>query len=324
MKEVKKYTKDFLVSLYTTMYKIRNFEERAIKLYRDGLIRGYFHPYLGEEAIATGVCAAMEAEDYITSTHRGHGHCLAWGADLKMMFSEVLGRENGYCKGLGGSMHIADYTKNNLGANGIVGSGVPIAVGAALGISIREEKQMVATFISDGGSNIGSFLEGLNLASAWKLPVLFVIENNQYAVSTPIEESTGEVELYKRGIGFGIESVRLDGNDVLEVHETAKSFVERCRKGEGPFLMECVTFRKSGHHVNDPGLYLPKEKLNHYEVHDALVIGKKYLSELAGLAENEILEIEKVALDEIKSAIDFAIKSPEMSEENFLKFVEEY
>ncbi len=321
---MKKYTKEFLVSLYTTMYKIRNFEEQAIKLYRDGLIRGYFHPYLGEEAIATGVCTAMDAKDYITSTHRGHGHCLAWGADLKIMFAEVLGRENGYCKGWGGSMCMADYTKNNLGANSIVGLGVPIAVVAALGISIREEKQMVSTFISDGGSSIGSFLEGLNLASAWKLPVLFVIENNQYAVSTPIEDSTGETELYKRGIGFGIESIRLDGNDVLEVHEIAKSFVERCKKGEGPFLMECVTFRKSGHHVNDPGLYLPKEKLDYYKVHDALTIGKKHLTELAGLSENDILEIEKLTMSEIKEAIDFAVKSPEMSVESFLKFVEEY
>ena len=321
---MKKNTGDFLVSLYTTMYKIRNFEEQAIKLYRDGHIRGYFHPYLGEEAIATGVCAAMDEKDYITSTHRGHGHCLAWGADLKIMFAELLGKENGYCKGLGGSMHIADYTKNNLGANGIVGSGVPIAVGAALGISIRKEKQMVSTFVSDGGSNIGSFLEGLNLAAAWKLPVLFVIENNQYAVSTPIEDSTGETELYKRGIGFGLESVRLDGNDVLEVFEIAKSFVERCKNGEGPFLMECVTFRKGGHHINDPGLYLPKEKVDYYKIHDPLLIGKKHLIELAGLSKDDIVEIEKLVMAEIKAAISFAIKSPEMSEKNFLKFVEEY
>ena len=323
-KEVEKNTKDFLVALYLMMYKIRNFEEHAIKLYRDGHIRGYFHPYLGEEAIATGVCAAMDKKDFITSTHRGHGHCLAWGADLKIMFAELLGKEDGYCKGLGGSMHIADYTKNNLGANGIVGSGVPIAVGAALGISIRNEKQMVSTFVSDGGSNIGSFLEGLNLASAWKLPVLFVIENNQFAVSTPIENSTGEAELYKRGIGFGVESVRLDGNDVLEVYKIAKSFIERCKNGEGPFLMECVTFRKCGHHVNDPGLYLPKKKVDHFKLHDPLLIGKKHLVELAGLSENEILEIEKLAMNEIKAAIEFAIKCPEMSEDKFLKFVEEY
>jgi pyruvate dehydrogenase E1 component alpha subunit len=306
------------------MYKIRNFEEQAIKLYRDGYIRGYFHPYLGEEAIATGVCAAMDRKDYITSTHRGHGHCLAWGADLKIMFAELLGRENGFCKGLGGSMHIADYTKNNLGANGIVGSGAPLAVGAALGISIRKERQMVSSFVSDGSTCNGSFLESLNLASAWKLPLLFVIENNQYAVSTRIEDSTGEPELYKRGAGFGVESIRLDGNDVLEVYNTAKLYVKRCKNGEGPFLMECLTFRKSGHHVNDPGLYLPKEKVDHYKLHDPLLIGKKHLTELAGLSGKDILEIENMVMAEIKDAIDFAIKSPEMSEENFLKFVEEY
>jgi len=321
---VKEYTNDFLVSLYTMMYKIRNFEEQGIKLYRDGHIRGYFHPYLGEEAIATGVCAAMDSNDFISSTHRGHGHCLAWGADMKSMFAELLGKENGFCKGLGGSMHIADYTKNNLGANGIVGSGVPVAVGAALGISMRGEKKMVSTFVSDGGANIGSFLESLNLASAWKLPVLFIIENNQYAVSTPIEESTGETELYKRGIGFGVESVRIDGNNVLEVYRTAESFVERCRKGEGPFLMECVTFRKSGHHINDPGLYLPRDKVEYYKQHDPLLIGKKYLNDLAGMSEIDIVVIEKQVLSEIKAAISFAIKSPEMSSSDFLKFVEEY
>jgi len=319
-----KITKDQWVSFYTNMYRIRNFEEQGIKLYRDGHIRGYFHPYLGEEAIATGVCAAMEEKDFITSTHRGHGHCIAWGADLKIMYAELLGKEKGYCKGLGGSMHIADYSKHNLGANGIVGSGVPIAVGAALGIKIRKEKQMVSTFISDGGSGIGSFLEGLNLAAAWKLPVLFIIENNQYAVSTPIEDCTGETELYRRGIGFGVESVRVDGNDVLEVYKTARSFVERCKNGEGPFLMECVTFRKSGHHVNDPGLYLPKDKVEYFKSHDPLLIGKKYLMEKAGLTEADIAELEKDALAEIKAAIDFALGTPEMSKENFLKFVEEY
>jgi TPP-dependent pyruvate/acetoin dehydrogenase alpha subunit len=321
---VEKYKKDLLVALYTTMYKIRNFEEQGIKLYRDGHIRGYFHPYFGEEAIATGVCAAMDENDYITSTHRGHGHCIAWGADLKIMYAELLGKENGYCKGLGGSMHIADYTKHNLGANGIVGSGIPIAVGAALGISIRKEKQMVSAFVSDGGSGIGSFLEGLNLAGAWKLPVLFIIENNQYAVSTPIEECTGEIELYKRGIGFGIESIRIDGNDVLEVYKTAKMFVDRCKNVEGPFLMECLTFRKSGHHINDPGLYLPKDKLEYFEVHDPLLIGKKYLIELAGLSENDISEIEKSVISEIIAAMDFAIKSKEMSHKDLLKFIEEY
>jgi acetoin:2,6-dichlorophenolindophenol oxidoreductase subunit alpha len=315
--------KELLIQLYTTMYKIRKFEEAGVKLYRQGEIRGYFHPYWGEEAIATGVCAALGADDYITSTHRGHGHCVAWGADLNRMFAELLGKKTGYCQGLGGSMHIADYSMGNLGANGVVSSGVPIATGAALGIKIRNGNQVVACFTSDGGSNNGSFLEGLNLAAAWKLPVIFVIENNQFAVSTPIEASTGETELYRRGIGFGVESIRIDGNDVTQVYGTARGFMERCRSKEGPFLMECLTFRKSGHHVNDPGAYLPEEKVAYYARHDPLVIGKKKMEEL-GLSENEITEMEEKVNQEIKEAVKYGISSPELSAVEFIQMVEDY
>jgi acetoin:2,6-dichlorophenolindophenol oxidoreductase subunit alpha len=243
-----KLSKDLLLSFYTTMYKIRRFEEEGIKLYRQGHIRGYFHPYWGEEAIATGVCHALSRDDYITSTHRGHGHCIAWGAQLDRMVAELLGKKTGYCKGLGGSMHIADVTSGNLGANGIVASGVPIGVGAALGVWNRNEKRVVAVFLSDGSSNIGSFSEGLNLAATWNLPVLFIIENNQYAVSTPIENSTGEPELYKRGAGYGVKSSRIDGNDVMEVYETALEYATECRKGNGPFLIE----HRFSHHVKFP------------------------------------------------------------------------
>ena len=271
------YSKDFLLSLYETMYTIRSFEELGVKLYRQGLIRGYFHPYWGEEAIAAGVCAALDESDYIVSTHRGHGHCIAWGADLGKMIAELLGKNTGYCKGLGGSMHIADYTMGNLGANGIVGSGAPIGVGAALGARIRGEKRVSAVFASDGAANIGTFAEALNLAATWKLPVLFIMENNQYAVSTPLEESTGEPELYKRGIGYGVDSKRINGNDVLEVYETARESALKCREDKGPFLIECVTFRKSGHHVNDPGQYLPEEKVEYYKKNDPLVLGKLIL-----------------------------------------------
>ena len=319
-----KTDKEFLLSLYTTMLKIRRFEEQGVKLYRQGEIRGYFHPYWGEEAIATGVCAALTREDYITSTHRGHGHCIAWGGDLDRMFAELLGKKTGYCQGLGGSMHIADYSTGNLGANGVVGSGVPIAVGAALGISIRGSKQLVACFASDGGTNNGSFLEGLNLAAAWNLPVIFVVENNQYAVSTPIEESTGEPELYKRGTGFGVESIRIDGNQVLEVYQTARDFADRCRKGEGPFLMECLTFRKSGHHVNDPGTYLPRDKVEHYNRHDPILLAKKILMEDVGLSEKTLEQVEESVAKEIRSAVKFGIQSPELSTEEFKKLIETY
>jgi len=248
----KNHSRELFLSFYQMMFKIRRFEEEGVKLYRQGYIRGYFHPYWGQEAIAVGVCSALRKDDYITSTHRGHGHCIAWGADLDRMFAELLGKKTGYCKGLGGSMHIADVTRGNLGANGVVASGVPIGVGAALGIRNRDEDKVVAVFLSDGGTNIGSFSEGLNLAATWQLPVLFIIENNQYAASTPIEQSTAETELYKRGIGYGVKSIRVNGNDVVEVYDKTMEFSEACRNRNCPCLIEALTYRKSAHHVNDP------------------------------------------------------------------------
>ena len=193
------YSPEFLERLYRTLYTIRVFETECIKLYRQGLIVGYFHPYLGEEAIATGACASLREDDYIVSTHRGHGHCIARGGKLKPMVAEVLGRKDGYCRGRGGSMHIADVTRGNIGANGIVGAGIPIGVGAALGIRIRRGDQVVVVFFSDGAANNGVFAESLNMAAIWDLPVVFILENNHYAVSSPIEEMTRIPNLYKRG-----------------------------------------------------------------------------------------------------------------------------
>ncbi len=182
-----KYSKEFLLQLYRTLYTIRAFEAQGIRLYRQGLIRGYFHPYTGEEAIATGVCAALTDRDYIISTHRGHGHCIARGADLRCMVAELLGRKAGCCLGLGGSMHIADLSRGNLGANGVVGANIPLGVGAALAAKLRGEDRVSVIFTSDGAANHGVFFEALNLAAIWNLPAIVVIENNQYAVSTPIE-----------------------------------------------------------------------------------------------------------------------------------------
>jgi len=319
----KKPSKELGQQMYKTMYTIRRFEQEGVKLYRQGLIRGYYHPYWGEEAIAVGICSALTDQDYIASTHRGHGHCIAWGASTDRMFSELLGKKNGYCQGLGGSMHIADVTKGNLGANGIVGSGVPIGVGAAMGAYIRGEKRVATIFCSDGGTNIGSFSEGVNLAAAYKLPVLIVIENNQYAVSTPIESSTAEANLYKRGLGYGVPGERVDGNDVVAMYQAADKAVERCRKGEGPYIIEGLTFRQSGHHVNDPGLYLPKEKVEYYKEHDPLKVHKKYM--LAnGFTDADVDKIEQQVEKEIEKGIEFAKSSDEMTEAEFLKFVEEY
>jgi len=318
------YKKDQLLSFYRAMYKIRRFEEEGVKLYRQGYIRGYFHPYWGEEAIAVGVCNALSGNDYIASTHRGHGHCIAWGAELKRMVAELLGKKTGYCKGLGGSMHIADVAMGNLGANGVVASGVPIGVGAALGARNRGEKRISAVFLSDGGSNIGTFSEGLNLAATYKLPVLFIIENNQYAVSTPIEESTGEPNLYKRGEGYGVSSHRVNGNDVVEVYNKARECAEECHNGNGPFLIESVTFRKSGHHVNDPGNYMPEDKVAYYEENDPLILCKQYLLSFKDFKDSEIEQIEKKVNSELDQAIEYGQNSPEMSKEEFLEFIENY
>lgn len=318
------YSKEFWTAIYEKLSMIRLFETRCVQLYRQGLIRGYFHPYTGEEAIAVGVCAALETGDCITSTHRGHGHCIARGADIKKMVAELFGKKTGYCSGLGGSMHIADFTGGNIGANGIVGGGIPLGTGAALGMSIRGEDRVSVVFTSDGASNNGVFAESLNLAAIWNLPLLLVVENNHYAASTPIEQSTREPDIYKRGIGYGIESFSVDGNDVLEVYERAKESVETCRAGRGPILMEAKTYRHGGHHVNDPGHYMPKERLENYQSRDPVAIGRSYLMTQGGADEYEICAIEQSVERTFEEAVAFAKASPEMTVEEFMALVEAY
>jgi TPP-dependent pyruvate/acetoin dehydrogenase alpha subunit len=316
------HARPFLEQLYRTLYTIRVFETRCIQLYRQGLIVGYFHPYLGEEAIATGVCAALREDDYIVSTHRGHGHCIARGGELKKMVAEVLGREDGYCHGRGGSMHIADVTRGNIGANGIVGGGIPIGVGAALGIRIRGGDQVVAIFFSDGAANNGVFPESLNMAAIWNLPVVFVLENNQYAVASPIEEMTRVTDLYRRGLAYGVPSSAVDGNDVLAVYEQMQEAMATCRQGKGPVLIEAKTYRHGGHHVNDPGLYMPKERLEYYKARDPVAIGRKYLCERGNSSEDAIASLEREIEQQMEEAIEFAANSPHPSVEQFLQEVQ--
>jgi len=318
------YSKAFLAGLYKTLMTIRVFETRCIKLYRQGLIRGYLHPYLGEEAIAVGVCAALDAKDYITSTHRGHGHCLARGGSLKRMVAEIMGRRDGYCRGRGGSMHIADMSTGNLGANGIVGAGTPIGVGAALATWIRGEDRVTVVFTSDGAVNNGTFGEALNLATVWNLPVIFVVENNQYAVSTPIEQSTRETALYKRGLGYGVESFAVDGNHVLEVYERTRESVAKCRQGKGPILVEAITFRHLGHHVNDPGQYMPPDKLAYFRAKDPCLLGRKFLIEIGQASPAEADAIEAQVEREMDEAVEFGRNSPAPSVQEFLEEVSIY
>ncbi len=318
------YSKELLTRLYKTLCMIRVFETECIQLYRQALIRGYFHPYIGEEAIAVGVCAALREQDYITSTHRGHGHCIARGGDLHLMMAELFGKQTGYCAGRGGSMHIADLQAGNLGANGIVGGGIPIGVGAALGASIRGEDCVAVVFTSDGGVNNGVFGEALNLAAVWNLPLILVVENNQYAVSTPIESVSRDPDLYKRGKALGVESQSVDGNDVLEMYEQTVKAIKRCQKKKGPVLLEAKTYRFGGHHCNDPGKYMPQERLDHYKARDPVLIGKNYLLEDGGATEEEVERIEQEVEQRMRDAIEFGKTSPEPSVDDFLEEVRTY
>lgn len=316
--------RELLEKIFRTAMKIRVFETEGIKLYRQGLIRGYFHPYLGQEGIATGVCAALREGDYIASTHRGHGHCIAWGADIRKMVAELLQKETGYCRGYGGSMHIADISRGNLGANGIVGAGTPLGVGAALAAQIKGSDAVTVTFTTDGASNNGTFLESLNLAAIWNLNFILVIENNQYAVSTPIEESTREPDLYKRGLGIGVESHQVDGNDPLAVYDLTMEAAEKCRAGKGPILIEAKTFRHMGHHVNDPGKYMPEDRLAYYKARDPVDRARNVFLEMAGVSKAEIDAIEAEVAAEFADAVTFARDSREVTPAEFKDFIASY
>ncbi|WP_282610978.1 thiamine pyrophosphate-dependent dehydrogenase E1 component subunit alpha [Pelagibius sp. Alg239-R121] len=316
--------KEVLEELFTTAYRIRNFETEGIKLYRQGLVRGYFHPYLGQEGIATGACTALEERDYIASTHRGHGHCIAQGANVDGMVAELLQKKSGYCKGYGGSMHIADISKNNLGANGIVGASTPLGVGAALANQIRGSDAVTIAFSTDGASNNGTFLESLNLAAIWNLNFILIIENNQYAVSTTLAEATRETELYKRGEAIGVESHRIDGNDSLVVYETVTDAVKKCRSGLGPILIEAVTFRHSGHHVNDPGKYMPEEKLKYYKDRDPVDRARDNFIKMGKASAEEVATIEAKIGSEFEAAVAAAKSADEVSIQEFREFVEGY
>jgi len=307
---------DLLMAMYETATTIRRFELRAIEQYRVGNIRGYFHPYLGEEAIAVGAVAALEPDDYIVSTHRGHGHAIAKGHDLSIMMAELFGKETGYCHGRGGSMHVASRSVRNLGANGIVGGGLAIADGAALAVRQAGGTQVVVAFCSDGSSANGIWHESMNLAAIWNLPVIFVLENNQYAVSTPIRDSARVEHLSQRAAGYGMPGVTVDGNDAAIVYGAMQEPLRRARTGEGPSLLECMTFRHGGHHVNDPGLYLPAEELARWKAHDPLIVLRERLARV-GVGEAAIAAIDEKVEKRIDAAVEFAEASPNPSVDEF-------
>ena len=302
-----------MLQMYRNVYATRQFELKCAELYRAGLIRGYLHPYLGEEAIAAGACAAIGADDYIVSTHRGHGHCISKGAEFKLMMAEIMGKAAGYCGGRGGSMHISSKKDNNLGANGIVGGGIPIAAGAAMGIKVKGTNQVVVSFFSDGASNNGVFAESLNLAAVFNLPVIFMLENNHYAVSTRIECSAGDCNLAGRGPAYGIPGICVDGNDAVAVYLETKKAARRARNGEGPSLIEAKTYRHGGHHVNDPGLYMPRDELEAWKARDPIIVLRNHINH-----DKKVKAVEQMVDQEMDAAIEFGKTSPNPSVEDFL------
>ncbi len=311
--------KEKLIWMYETMVKIRKFDITAEQNFLRGEIPGFIHSYVGEEAIATGVMANLREDDYITSTHRGHGHMIAKGADLKRMMAELYGKESGYCKGKGGSMHIADVSKGVLGANGEVAGGIPIAVGAGLAIKFKGTDQVVVSFFGDGATNRGAFHEGLNFAAVYNLPVVFVVEFNEYASTAPAKEMIPVKNVAIRSASYGIPGMTIDGNNVLEVYKAAKMAIERARCGSGPFLLEAKTYRLKGHFVGDPELYRSKEEVKKFWEREPLGRYRKFLLENNILTEREIEEIDMKVEQMIAEAVEFARKSKFPKPEDALK-----
>jgi acetoin:2,6-dichlorophenolindophenol oxidoreductase subunit alpha len=295
--------------LYKLMLTIRRFEEQTARMYAEGEIPGFVHLYAGEEAVAVGVCARLARDDFITSTHRGHGHLIAKGGDLRRMMAELCAKETGYCRGKGGSMHIADVGLGILGANGIVGGGLGIAVGAGYSARLRGTRQVTAAFFGDGATNEGIFHEAMNMAAAWSLPVIFVCENNQFGVSTRIDRITHESDLSKRAIGYGMSSVVVDGNDVLAVAEATETAVTRARDGEGPTFLVAKTFRQRGHFEGEVTSYFAKDELSQWKARDPILRFEQRLRDEKIAGTGELESWKKEIQLRITDAVEFARSS---------------
>jgi pyruvate dehydrogenase E1 component alpha subunit len=308
------------IEMYKKMLEIRKFEEKVYDLFTQNLIPGTMHLYMGEEAVAVGVCAALTPNDFITSTHRGHGHCIAKGASLKKMMAEIFGKKTGYCKGKGGSMHITDKNIGMLGANAVVGGAIPIAVGAGLSCKLKYPERVTVCFFGDGASNQGTFHEGINMASVWDLPVVFVCENNLYAMGTRQSMVMNIEDISQRAAGYGIPGVTVDGNDVMAVYEEAQKAVARARNGEGPTLLECKTYRHKGHSRFDPAKYRPQEEVAEWMARDPVESFREKLLD-KGIPEEFLHKIESTVEAEIEEAVEFAQESPLPEPEDALKDV---
>ena len=316
------YAPEQLREVLRKMYLIRRFEEGAEEAYTRGFIHGTMHLSIGQEASAIGICMPLKSDDQITSTHRGHGHCIAKGAKVDRMFAEFFGKTTGYCKGRGGSMHIADVSQGNLGANGIVAGGIPIAVGAALSAKMQKNGKVVICFFGDGANNEGAFHESLNMASIWKLPVVFVCENNTYAMSTPVSRSTAVAHIADRAKAYSMPGVTVDGNVFSAVAEASAEAVERARRGEGPSLIECKTYRHRGHSKSDRNRYRTKEEIEDWKTRrDPISLFEQDLRQFGVMDDDAIAAVRQAVEAEIAQGIDFAKDSPAPSTADMLNFV---
>ena len=303
-------TKDTQLELHRMMMLIRLFEEALEEMFSRGLLHGTMHLSIGQEATAAGACLALDKKDLITSSLRGHGHCLGKGADPYKMFAELLGREDGYCRGRGGSMHIADLSNGNLGANGIVAGSLTISVGAALSFQLQKKENIVLCFFGDGAVNEGSFHEALNLASLWNLPVLFLCENNQYGMSMASEKAVAGESIASRGNSYGIESIQIDGNDVEAVYESVSTFKDEILSNKSPKFIEAVTYRYRGHSKSDRNLYRTSEEINFWKDEKDPI--KRYIGKLLeqGITEVDLKEIDEEVKNTIRTSVKKALDSP--------------
>lgn len=305
-----------LIEMYRTMYTIRRFEENAVAYFKQGIVIGNMHMYVGEESVAAGVCKALNREDYVASTHRCDGHLIAKGADIRAMMAELMGKETGLCGGRAGKMHQSAPEVGLLSANGIVGASLTLAAGHALYCSLYEPGRVAVAFFGDGGGNQGAFLEAMNLAAVWKLPVIFVCENNHYAISTSVKDSTALQHFYQRAEGFGVPGTLVDGLDAVAVYQAAQAAVDRARAGQGPSLLECDTCRMRGHHEGDEQSYRTREEIEENRAHrDCIKRMKTRLEQEFFWTEAEDNQLREEVEKEIADAVRFGIDSAPMTVE---------
>jgi TPP-dependent pyruvate/acetoin dehydrogenase alpha subunit len=315
-------SKEQLLEMYKTMCLIRQFELMADKLYALGKVHGTMHLSAGQEAVAVGVGRAVHLDDYLINHHRGHGHFLTKNADVNVMMAEFLGKEIGYCKGRGGSQHIADFSSHNLGANGIVGGGIPHSLGVGLAIQMQKLDQICIAIFGDGASNEGTFHESLNMAALWKLPVLYICENNKYGMSMDVEKVSAKLPIAQRAEGYGIPWYCIDGNDLLTVYETTLLAAEKVRSGDGPIFIETQTYRYFGHSKSDRNLYRSKDEIDEWRsTKDPIMRFSNNLIETSVLTADETMVIESDALKIIETAVAFADASPDPDPSTVTEYV---